>query len=130
MACMDDLVRGFHPKPGVRYTYTALNDKGRERAREFTPPLTEKVQRVLDPRRHVRRLRAAQHESHAGPADRGLARSTIEKARAHGVTEGGMSISNAFGSNWTGEFTLEQRMQHVRPHVPGCGTRPASRSSA
>ena len=33
MACMDDLVRAFHPKPGVRYVYTALNDKGLERAR-------------------------------------------------------------------------------------------------
>jgi len=27
MACMDDLVRAFTPKPGVRYTYTALNDR-------------------------------------------------------------------------------------------------------
>ena len=43
MACMDDLVRAFHPKPGIRYVYTALNDKGLERAREFTPPLSEKV---------------------------------------------------------------------------------------
>ena len=43
MACMDDLVRGFHPKPGIRYTYTALNEKGYERARAFTPPLSVRV---------------------------------------------------------------------------------------
>src|SRR3954468_9559317 len=30
MACIDELVRGFRPKPGVRYTYTTLNDKGIE----------------------------------------------------------------------------------------------------
>ncbi|MFZ4439860.1 MAG: citramalate synthase, partial [Syntrophales bacterium] len=43
MACMDDLVRGFHPKPGIRYTYTALNEKGFERARAFTPPLSARI---------------------------------------------------------------------------------------
>ena len=43
MACMDELVRAFHPKPGVRYTYTALNDKGLERAEEYTPPLSPKA---------------------------------------------------------------------------------------
>ena len=36
MACMDDLVQGFHPKPGVRYVCTTLNDKGLERAQAFT----------------------------------------------------------------------------------------------
>src|SRR5689334_15917546 len=41
MAEVDELVRGFHPRPGVRYTYTALNDRGVERARDFTPPLSE-----------------------------------------------------------------------------------------
>ena len=42
MACMDDLCRAFTPKPGVRYVYTALNDKGLERAAEFPPPLSPK----------------------------------------------------------------------------------------
>ena len=42
MACMDDFVRAFTPKPGVRYTYTALNDKGQDRAAEYTPPLSPK----------------------------------------------------------------------------------------
>src|SRR3990172_1446417 len=43
MACIDELVHGFHPRPGVRYTYTALNEKGLERARAYTPPLSERV---------------------------------------------------------------------------------------
>ena len=33
MACIDELVSSFTPQPGVSYTYTALNDKGVERAR-------------------------------------------------------------------------------------------------
>src|SRR5690349_20194568 len=44
MACIDELVAGFHPKPGVRYTYTALNDKGIERASDHIPPLSVRLQ--------------------------------------------------------------------------------------
>jgi hydroxymethylglutaryl-CoA lyase len=43
MAGVDELVTGFTPKPGVRYTYTALNDKGIERAKAYTPPLSPRA---------------------------------------------------------------------------------------
>jgi hydroxymethylglutaryl-CoA lyase len=110
MACMDDLVRAFHPKPGVRYVYTALNDKGLERAREFTPPLTQKVHEYstrvdmcdVFAQRNTNRTQAQQIA--AWPKQ-------IEKARERGATEGGMSISNAFGSNWTGEVSMERLMR-------------------
>src|SRR5215471_14049565 len=41
MAEVEDVIRGFHPKPGVRYTAAVFNDRGRERARAFTPPLSD-----------------------------------------------------------------------------------------
>ena len=44
MANVDELVRGFHPKPGVRYTYISLNEQGYERARKYTPPLSPPAQ--------------------------------------------------------------------------------------
>jgi len=110
MACMDDLVRGFTPKPGVRYTYTALNEKGLERASEFTPPLSQRVHEwstkvdMCDvfAKRNTNRNQAQQMATWP---------KTVERAHAKGITEGGMSISNAWGSNWTGEFSQEQRMQ-------------------
>ena len=43
MAGIDEIVTGFTPKPGVRYTYTALNDKGVERAKAYTPPLSPRA---------------------------------------------------------------------------------------
>ena len=109
MACMDDLVRGFHPKPGIRYTYTALNEKGFERARAFTPPLSARIAEYstkidlcdVFAQRNTNRTQAQQI---AGWAKQ------IEKGRENGITEGGMSISNPWGSNWTGEFSQEQRM--------------------
>lgn len=110
MACMDELVRRFRPKPGVRYVYTALNDKGRERAREFTPPLSKKALEYATrvdmcdvfAQRNTNRTQAQQIASWP---------KTIEQARANGANEGGMSISNAFGSNWTGDVPLEQLMR-------------------
>lgn len=109
MACMDDLVQGFHPKPGVRYVCTTLNDKGLERAQAFTPPLSPKAHdhstRVdmcdVFAQRNTNRTQAQQMA--AWPKQ-------IEKARAAGAKAGGMSISNAFGSNWTGEVSLESLM--------------------
>jgi len=110
MACMDDLVRAFHPKPGVRYVYTALNDKGQERAKEFTPPLSRKALEYATrvdmcdvfAQRNTNRTQAQQIA--AWPR-------TIEKALAHGAKEGSMSISNAFGSNWTGEVSTESLLR-------------------
>jgi hydroxymethylglutaryl-CoA lyase len=111
MASIDELVRGFHPRPGVRYTYTALNERGRERARAYIPPLTERITEYslrfdtcdVFVQRDNNRTQAQQIAGWTAQ---------IEEARARGVTEGGIALaSNAWGSNWTGEFTLERRMQ-------------------
>lgn len=109
MACIDELVRGFHPKPGVRYTYTALNDKGLERARAFTPPLSEPI-REYSTKVSMCDVFAQRNTNRTQAQEIARWPKQIEKARAHGMTEGGIKVSCAWGSNWTGEFTLEQRM--------------------
>jgi hydroxymethylglutaryl-CoA lyase len=109
MAQIEALVRGFHPRPGVRYTYTALNEKGHERAREFIPPLSvpeSPYATICDlcdvfAQRNTNRTQA---EQIAGWPN------VIDRARARGATAGGIGLSNAWGSNWTGEFSHEQRM--------------------
>ncbi len=110
MACVDELMRGFTPKPGVRYVYTALNEKGRERAKEFTPPLSPKA---LD---HATRVDMcdvfAQRNTNRTQAQQIAAwPKAIERALELGVKEGAMSISNAFGSNWTDEVKTEALME-------------------
>ena len=111
MANVDQVVRGFSPKPGVRYTFVALNEQGYERARQYTPPLSPPVQEFalrydmcdVFCQRNNNRTQAQLVAN--WPRQ-------IEKARAAGVSEGTISLaSNAWGSNWTGEFTLDQRMQ-------------------
>jgi hydroxymethylglutaryl-CoA lyase len=109
MACIDELVKGFHPKPGVSYTATALNDMGRERLRQYIPPLNDiKYQAQtavylcdVFAQRNINRTIAQQ-----------MARwpKAIEDAKAKGAKEAGISVSAAWGSNWTGEVSQEDRM--------------------
>ena len=40
MAEIDELMQRFTPVEGVKYVALALNQKGRERAKEFSPPLS------------------------------------------------------------------------------------------
>ncbi len=112
MACMEELVRGFHPKAGIRYTYTVLNDRGLERARAFTPPLSEQIGEYST-KASMCDVFAQRNTNKTQAQEFARAPGQIEKARAAGVTEGGIAISAAWGSNWAGEFTLEQRMRTI-----------------
>jgi len=40
MARIDEIVKGFHPKPGVMYICLTMDPRGVERAKEYAPPLT------------------------------------------------------------------------------------------
>jgi len=109
MAQVDELVTKFTPRPGVRYTYTALNDKGVERASAYTPPLSPRVHEFstrvdmcdVFAQRNTNRTQAQQIATWP---------KQIEKAVAKGAKEGGMTISNVWGSNWIGEVPYEQHM--------------------
>jgi hydroxymethylglutaryl-CoA lyase len=109
MASIDELVRGFHPKPGVTYTATALNEMGRERLRQYIPPLSDEKYQAqtavylcdVFAQRNVNRTIAQQ-----------MARwpKAIEEAKAKGAKAAGIGISASWGSNWTGEVTQADRM--------------------
>ncbi|HEY1622659.1 MAG TPA: hypothetical protein VGG16_02585 [Streptosporangiaceae bacterium] len=118
MARIDEVVQGFTPVPGVRYTALALNEKGSQRRAAYMPPLElapgapTLFTHLCDTfaRRNTNRSRA---EEVAGwPA-------IVEAARASHATEAGLGLGAAWGSNFEGPFTLEQRMevlaeQHAR----------------
>ena len=109
MAKVDELMQGFTPKPGVRYTYTALNDRGNERAREYTPPLSPKVSESFT-RVDMCDVFAQRNTNRTQAQQMAVWPKQIEKAVEKGVTEAGMSISNVWGSNWIGEAPFEQHM--------------------
>ncbi len=110
MACADELMERFTPAPGVRYTALALNEKGRERAARFSPPLVESIEfprtlvHLCDVFVRRNTNRSQQDEIDQWPL-------TIERAVAAGSTTAGIAINAAWGSNWLGQFDQEYRME-------------------
>ena len=113
MRDIDDVIRGMHPKPGITYLALALNDRGRERMKQHSPPLT--LDRGLP-------------ETHGHMCDIFIRRNTnrtieeqvatwpliVERAKAAGRREGGIGLSAPWGSNWRGPFTREQRFSQLQ----------------
>lgn len=110
MAEIDRIVEGFKPHPGVTYTALALNRKGVERRARYIPEkLSLEDQRPFT-RVHlcdifVRRNtnRSQQQEIDSWPA-------IVERAAAEGAREAEIGVNAAWGSNWLGPFSHEQRM--------------------
>lgn len=109
MAEVDEIVRRFTPQPGVRYTGLALNDRGRERLREYRPKLDDPIG---PPRTlvhacdvFVRRNtnRSQQQEIDALPA-------VVQREVDEGATEAAIAVNAAWGSNWLGPFSEQERM--------------------
>ena len=110
MACIDEIVKNFRPKPGVKYTALALNEKGIERALEYVPPLTLDIDMFprlqchmcdVFTRRNANRSQFQEIETWA---------SVIESAVTNNITEVGIGLHAAWGSNFLGEFPVDWTM--------------------
>ncbi|MGI8552577.1 MAG: citramalate synthase, partial [Dehalococcoidia bacterium] len=112
MARIDEIVAGFHPKPGVKYTALLVNQKAIERALQHSPPLTidrtrpQTVNHLCDvfTRRNYNRTQADEIAAWE-PA--------IARAKQAGVREAGIGVNAAWGSNFCGPFSEAQRMQFL-----------------
>jgi len=118
MACIDEIMHKFHPKPGVTYLATALNPKGVERAKEYSPPLT--IERWNGWTRGKPKLfahlcdvfirrntnRSQMHEMSSWT-------STIERAKVQGCKEAGIGCNATFGSNFVGDFSVDMVMKFL-----------------
>jgi hydroxymethylglutaryl-CoA lyase len=113
MACVEEIVRGLHPKPGVRYTAVALNDRGIERMREFVPPLTL-PQRGAQTNVHACDVFARRNKNVSQAQEIAVWEKAVAAARERGATEAGIGVNAAWGSNWVGEFSQEQRLHLLR----------------
>lgn len=108
MACIDELVSRFTPVEGVTYTALALNERGRERMRRYPvlrdPDMTPRtLVHLCDVfvRRNTNRSQA--DEINAWGA-------VIQRAQLDGRMNSGIGINAAWGSNWLGPFTQDDRM--------------------
>lgn len=104
MACFEELLRRFHPVPGVAYLVFLHNQKARQLAQRYSPPLTledEVFTLFLDvcdihQRRNVNR---SIEQIMAGWPE------AVREAKKRGVREARIGIASAWGSNFMGKFT-------------------------
>jgi hydroxymethylglutaryl-CoA lyase len=114
MARIDELVQKFHPKEGVTYTALALNPKGVERAKQYSPPLT--IERgsgrptlschMCDVFVRRNTNRSQMQEMSAWPR-------IIATAKEQGATEAGIGTNATFGSNFLGDFSVDMIMKFL-----------------
>ena len=112
MAAVEEVLAKFTPNPAVSYTALALNAKGAERRAAFVPPLAppdgygRSMVHLCDVFVQRNTARTAADEVAALPQ---IARAAAEE----GATEAIVAVNAAWGSNWLGEFTEQQRTECI-----------------
>ena len=110
MERIDEIVTNFTPKPGVNYTALALNSRGVERARAYSPPLT--IERDQYPRLGVHMCdvfvrrntnRTQMQEMERWPQ-------VIAQAQELNIKESGIGTNASWGSNFLGDFPVDNLM--------------------
>lgn len=109
MKHIDQLVSGFSPADGVRYTALALNGRGRARMADYMPPLSAPVEmpRTLV---HLCDVFVRRNTNRSQADEIADLPAVIAAAIAGGATAGGIGINAAWGSNWLGSFDEADRM--------------------
>ncbi|MCH8802155.1 MAG: citramalate synthase [Chloroflexi bacterium] len=110
MERIDEIVTKFTPKPGVTYTALALNSRGVERAKAYSPPLT--IERDAYPRLNVHMCdvfvrrntnRTQMQEMERWPQ-------VVAQAQELNIKEAGVGTNASWGSNFMGEFPVDNLM--------------------
>jgi len=112
MAEVEAVIRGFHPQPGVNYTALALNARGVERRSQFEPPLArpDGIGRSM---LHLCDVFIQRNTAQTTAAERAALPALIEKSVATGVRTATVAVNAAWGSNWLGPFTEDQRNELI-----------------
>jgi hydroxymethylglutaryl-CoA lyase len=113
MADIDRLIESFHPVDGVTYTALVLNARGHSRYREHMPPLSEptRMPRTIV---HLCDVFVRRNNNRSREAEIARWPEIVAQAVQDSATEAAIGVNAAWGSNWLGEFTQDQRMDMLR----------------
>lgn len=112
MAGIEEILARFTPDPAVTYTALALNARGAERRAAFIPPLSppdglgRSMVHLCDVFVQRNTARPATDEIAALPG-------IVSEAAAAGVTGAVVAVNAAWGSNWLGGFSQQQRTECI-----------------
>ena len=110
MERIDEIVTRFTPKPGVIYTALALNSRGVERARAYSPPLT--IERDSVPRLtcHLCDVFARRNTNRSQMQEMERWPQVVAQAQEFSITQAGIGCNASWGSNFLGEFPVDTLM--------------------
>lgn len=117
MACFEEILQRLRPRSGVAYLPYLHNEKARQKALQFAPPLTIEQSRFslfmdicdVHQRRNVNR--SIDQVLQDWPA-------AVTRAAQSGVREGAIGIGSAWGSNFLGPFSRAYRFSFLeRQHA-------------
>ena len=109
MACIDEIAEKFVPKPGITYTAAVFNQRGFERADKYFPKINVRTRQYMT---HVEVGRIFSMRNYNRTPEQLLLEgdTAIQHAGQDGVKSGAIMLGNPFGSNFEGDFTLEQSL--------------------
>lgn len=111
MAQVDEVIAGFTPAPGVEYTVVVLNQKGAERRAAFGDRLTLPDTSLGRSKIHLCDVFVRRNINISQQAEIDALQHAVATAKDKGVTHAEISINAAWGSNWLGEFSEDERMR-------------------
>jgi hydroxymethylglutaryl-CoA lyase len=109
MACIDEIAERFVPRPGITYTAAVFNAAGFARADKYYPKINV---RSGSPMTHVEvgRVFAMRNYNRTPEQLFEQGESTVRRAKQLNVESGGVVLGNPFGSNFEGDFSLDQSL--------------------
>ena len=110
MERIDEIVTRFTPKAGVTYTALALNARGVERAKAYSPPLT--IERDSLPRLtcHLCDVFVRRNANRSQMQEMERWPQVVAQAQELNIREAGIGCNASWGSNFLGEFPVDTLM--------------------
>ena len=110
MARIDEVVSAFHPKPGVIYSALALNERGVERAKQYSPPLT--IEQDEWPRLscHMCDVFVRRNNNRSQMEEMERWPQIVAQAQERNIKEGAIGTNASWGSNFLGDFPVDSLM--------------------
>jgi len=113
LADFEELLRSLSPKEGVIYQAFTHNQKAREKALGFAPPLTVEDE-VLTLFIDICDVHQRRNVNRSIVQILGQWPAMIEDAISRGVTQARVAIASAWGSNFQGAFSQDYRMAFLQ----------------
>ncbi|WP_036487843.1 citramalate synthase [Nocardioides sp. Iso805N] len=117
MAQMDELLARFEPVPGVHYFALALNQRGVERRQEYVGTKLAAEPQIGVTSVHLCDVFVQRNTAKTQADELATIPARVARAVQDGVGEASVRINAAWGSNWLGGFSLNDRLAMIQRQV-------------